>query len=152
MRVDEAEGRFRAMLTETGLDVDRLEAHATWKVFKSFAAIPVDGAESDPDKDMLLNEWGTCEWSGFDGLHVGWSLTRQFDVYDSAGEYHHMEHLHCLLLLPMRPELEQVGDGGGLFWPSTRLDDFAVEVEESDAFAALRGMPVAHSWVHQEYV
>jgi hypothetical protein len=75
MRVDEAEDRFRAMLPETGLDVDRLEAHATWKVFKRFPAIPVDGTEPDPDNDMLLSEWRTCEWSGFDGLHVGWSLT-----------------------------------------------------------------------------
>jgi hypothetical protein len=140
------------MLSDAGLDLQHLNPHPTWTVFKNFAAPRVEDLEPDPDNDMLFNQWQTAEWSGIEGLQFGWSLVRQFTLYDSACEYDHMEQLECLLLVPTRPEFEQLDIGSGLFWPSSHLADFADEVKQGEAFAVLRDLPVTGSWIVQERV
>ena len=152
MRVGETEARLRTMLIEAGLDLERLDPHRAWAVFKEFAALPVAGAESDPDDDMFAVWWETSHWTGVEGAHFGWTLVRQFSLYGPAGAYDHMEHLQCLVLVPSRPELDQLGNGDGSFWPSTHLAEFVSDVENSETFAALRDVTVAGSWIAQTHV
>jgi len=64
VQVDEAEVRLREMLMEAGIDGERAAPRAVWDVFKAFVAEPVDVAATDPDRDMVIAEWKTCEWEG----------------------------------------------------------------------------------------
>lgn len=82
MRVDEAEGRLRAMLQEAGLDPGRLQPDVAWPVFKAFAAERVEGLSGDDD--MCLFECGVYDWSDGNGPRFNWGLTRQFTLYDKA--------------------------------------------------------------------
>ena len=161
MRVDEAKQRLRSMLSDASrreetsnaraAQSEATQAQTIWEVFKTFAAIPVEGLPAgDADADMLLSEWQTSEWSGVDGLHLGWTLTRQFSINTPSGDYDHMEQLACqVLVLPPTPSID---DGGGLFFPTTHLHDFVRDVDDSALFDAVHGSPVVSCAIQQERV
>jgi hypothetical protein len=154
MRVDDARQCLRSMLSDVFSDGETssaTRAHTVWEVFKAFAAIPVEALPAgDPDADMLLSEWQTSEWSGVDGPHLGWRLTRQFSLDTPTGDYDHMEQLACqVLVLPPTPS---IGDGGGLFFPTTHLSEFVEDVEDSVLFDAVRDSSVVTCALQQERV
>lgn len=161
MRVDEAKQCLLAMLNDPSrreetssprpTASEATQAHTIWEAFKTFAAIPVEGLPvGEADADMLLSEWQTTDWSGVDGPHLGWTLTRQFSLDTPTGEYDHMEQLVCqVLVLPPTPGIP---DGGGLFFPTTHLREFVSDVEDSALFDAVHDSPVVNCAVQQERV
>lgn len=127
------------------------QARTVWEVFKTFAALPVEGLPAgEADADMLLSEWQTCEWSGVDGPHLGWTLTRQFSLDTPTGDYDHIEQLRCQVLV--RPPTPSIADGGGLFFPTTHLHEFVRDMESSVLFDAVHDSPIVSCAVQQEWV
>ena len=155
VRVAEAEARLREMLAAAGVEL-RSEASPTasgtvWEIYKVFAAEPVDEAVDDPDADMLIFSHGVGEDSAGRSVFC-LTLTRQFSLNDSRGEYDHMEHLECMVWCQLTPDLERIGFEEGLFLPAaTHLDEWISDVEKSPGFTALADVPT-HVDVRQEHV
>ena len=139
------------MLVGAGLDLTRLEPEATWRIFKDFAAQPVEGTGDDRDDDMLMFEYGLYDWSDGKGSRFNWSVCRQFTLYDATGEYDHMEQLRCDLFFAPTPLLEEVG-GGTSMWPSARADEWAQEAEGLNGHSAVFGSPSVESRFEQEEI
>jgi hypothetical protein len=113
------------MLAEAGFDSASPDAPLAWRVFKTFAAIPVECAG-----DALLFQCGTFTLSGAPLFNV--DFTRQF-VHEVDGEYDHMEQLHCTIYCE---PLEELGEVKTNLWsydfPS--LEEFFAAVEALPEF------------------
>src|SRR5262245_18194901 len=83
--VPKAESSFRAMLRESGVNLDRPSIAEVWGVFKRFASVPVDCHESGH-----LFQCGVYEFTGEPRVHFG--FVRQFTVH-SRGEFSHFNQL-----------------------------------------------------------
>src|SRR6202022_1619795 len=88
---------FERMLADAHFDAARPEARLAWRVFKAFAATPVECAD-----DALLFQCGTYSFTGEPLFQV--DFTRQF-IHENDCEYDHMEQLHCTLCYAPREEL-----------------------------------------------
>ena len=150
VRVDQAEERLRTLLSNAELDLERLEPASTWKVFKAFAAEPIEGVGPNHEDDMCLFEAGVYDWYDGKGSRFNWSLCRQFSFYDAGGEYDHMEQLRCALYFAPTSELEQLQCDG--LWSGPDLAQWIAEVEGQAAFEAVMGIDPVESRVEQEQV
>lgn len=136
------------MLTEAGLDLDRLDPAGAWTVFKEFAAISVDGIGSEAGDDMLMFDCGPVTLATGEPC-LSWMLTRQFSVYADDGGYHHMEQLVCYVCVEKTADLEGVSG-----WvmrenlPGVGFED----IEREPAFSAVLGRRIVTSGVEQEWV
>lgn len=151
MRIREAESRLRELLHAAGLDCRRLDPAAAWNVFRAFAAEPVEDAGPEPDDDMCLFECGVHDWSDGNGPRFNWGFVRQFVLYDAAGEYDHMEQLHCDLVFEVTAELEGI-EVPGIWSGDLGPDAWVREVERHEGFTAVVGRTPLESVVHQEEV
>ena len=138
------------MLQRAGLDLRRLDPGPTWKVFKAFAAEPVEGAGPHSQDDMCLFEYGVYDWSDGKGPRFNWGWCRQFSLYDDVGEYDHMEQLRCDLFFEVTPELEQLSLSG--IWSDGDLSRWVEEVEAQEGFRAVMKLVPVESRVEQEEV
>jgi hypothetical protein len=145
--VGEAEARLRTMLREAGLRLDRLDPEPAWRTFLSFAGEPVEGIGEDPDDDMCLFECGVYDWSDGKGPRFNWGFCRQFIVYSEAGEYDHMEQLHCDFFFTVADEVERIRENG--LWSRGDLDTWARQIEGLEAFQAVLGLVPLESRVEQ---
>lgn len=91
----EALSHLEMRLREEGFDTERPDVSVAWKVFRGFAAVPVEVAE-----DAFLFECGV--YDDRDGVpRFMWSLKRQF-THESDGEHETMEHLHLTFYFPVQ--------------------------------------------------
>jgi hypothetical protein len=121
VKPEEAEGRFRALLAEAGVDLDGPfepdTVRRAWEAFKRFAAEPVDGMSPEDDSDMLLVQAGD---NGMYEPSFSLGLLRQFIHQDDDGEDGEMEQIECSFEFGDVPELEETpsfrgaADGGHL--------------------------------------
>lgn len=125
MQVHEAEARLKQLLNAAGGDARRPNPLDAWRVFKQFAAEPVDCAE-----DGLLFQCGVYDFSGAKRFHF--DLVRQFTVADEHGDYDHMEQLHCEFTCAPTPALRKCKAG---VWREEFDDD------TDQFFAAVENMP-----------
>jgi len=121
----EALDQFDRMLTIAGFDSERPDALLAWRVFKEFAAIPVECAD-----DALLFQVGTYSFTGQRLFHL--DFTRQF-THEEDGEYAGMEQLHCTVYYAPAPELDALQ---GDLWSEQGgpLQEFFARVEAMPEF------------------
>ena len=96
MTTDDALPELRRMLAEAGFDEHQPTLQVLWPVFKTWAAIPVEGVTAELEADTLLFECSLDlkpqddDWPG-PAFIV--DFTRQFSFQDGAGDYSGMEHV-----------------------------------------------------------
>lgn len=134
MDARQAETRLREMLVQAGVDPDRPDPLATWRVFGKFAAEEIDGIE--PDDDGFLLWWGI--YGDTQLFQLG--FLRQFSFYAAGVEYDHMEQLRCTFHFAETPELQALGKGDDWWFrsePRRTLSDWIAEMEAQPAFNVL---------------
>jgi hypothetical protein len=150
VKPEEAEGRFRALLAEAGVDLDGPfepdTVRRAWEAFKRFAAEPVDGMSPEDDSDMLLVQAdGTGESFSF-------GMLRQFIHKEADGEDGAMEQIECSFKFGDVSDLVELSLS---LWSSEVPDgEFFEWVEETPAFRAAAGgehIPVA-AGLHRDEV
>lgn len=119
----EAEPHYRRMLHEAGFSEQRPDALLAWRVFREFAAVPVECAD-----DALLFQCGVYRLTGRERFHFG--FVRQF-TFEEDGEYDHMEQLDCTILFEPDAELRQL---------ETNLWSYDFDTVEA-FFAAVEALP-----------
>jgi hypothetical protein len=106
------------LLHEQSQDPDRLtDVEATWRVFRSFLALPIDGLEPDPgsDADGFIVQWGRYSWND---RRPSLSFTRQMAVDVRATwmepDWYQPEvwHLELKLVFEDSPALVDLGQLG----------------------------------------
>ena len=139
------EETLRAMLRDAGMTSELPAFLDVWTVFKSFAAISLDGVEDDADG--LLFEWATHEADADNPERFSLYLKRQFDIPVDHKGTTHMEQLWCVFSYKSSDETRKVGPSGvagpssWYFRSATRytLDEWVRDVETSPAFAFASG-------------
>ena len=101
MQASEAEQNFRAMLYDASFDPLNPTPLLAWETFKSFMRESVDCAD-----DGVLFECGVFSFTGEDLFYL--EFVRQFSFNDDAGEYEHMEQLHCTFTCAPTDELVKI--------------------------------------------
>ena len=124
------------MLGQSGVDLGAPDLLKAWFVFKAFAAMPVDGVDAE-DGDMCLFAWGVYDWHDSKGERFQIDFTRQFSVNDDAGEYDHMEQLHCSFYFEPTEWLRAYGAGS--IWIAKELAKGFAEVEALPIFTLIAG-------------
>lgn len=141
VRAREAEQTLKEMLGAAGVDVGAPEPMGAWRVFREFAELPVEDVASE-DGDMVLFQWGTHDWGDGRGERFEIDFLRQFTIED-AGEYDHMEQLHCTFEFEPTEALRDLGSGE--HWIAGDLADGLDRVEALPIFTVLREPPVPPS-------
>ncbi len=130
LQVHEAEGHFREMLRQAGVDSAAPDSEKVWRVFQNFSRLPI----SEPA--VLLF---TCERDNQPlAPAIRLYLELQMSVY-SGTAYQHTEHLTCMLCYPLTPEIRHLEDEEIVFevGPDGLLEDFVTEVEATEQFRVL---------------
>ncbi len=148
--VAQAEKRLRQMLSDAGLDLERLDPASTWRTFKAFAAEPIHGSGTSADDDLCLFECGVRERADGGASRFEWGLWRQFSVYDADGAYDHMVQLCCALFFEVTPQIEQLRETA--IWSGSDLAAWAADVEAQAGFKAATGIAPIESRVEQSRV
>ena len=139
---------LRDELAASGLSLSAPDTSGFWEVFKRFAHMPVAAPRGYViDNDMCLTEWtASPDTTAEEGL--AWSLVRQFSISDLQGNYERMEQLQ--LLLTYGPEAIGTETHHAGFWSEDDLDNWARDVEGTDAFAlATNASPRSASITHE---
>jgi hypothetical protein len=123
---DHVEARFRALLIEEGVDLERPTSAAVeraWAAMWRFGAEPVEGAVP-PEGDGVSAIHGVHEQP--DGkVYFELTMTRQLTFYD-GDVYQAMMHLYCSFQYAPTPELRELGKGETVF-------DELLDVDRHDA-------------------
>jgi hypothetical protein len=129
MTSDEAEGRLRALIAASGVDLERpttADVARTWDAVRAASAERPDDIDQSEDGDDLLAEYGVFAFTGPETYHLG--IARQFSFLDEDGEWSHFAQLQCTFHFAPTAELKAL-DRWSL-WASDAEDFFA------DALAA----------------
>jgi hypothetical protein len=121
-----------------GFDDAQPKLSVLWPVFKTWAALPVEGMDPDADADMLLFEC-SLDLKPPDRYSFGPSFivgfTRQFSFEDEQGDYSGMEHVGVDLRYPVHDEFRAI----------TRMADGRDQFGTADQFWGSGG-PLAAQW------
>ena len=115
-----------------------------------YETYPCDGCDPQEDADILLFQSGLYDCGKGKNFEV--DFVRQFILNDDAGEYDHMEQLHCTFYYPA-----SLAEGKNIdfnVWSigCSSLADFRTKVTEADGFRlALEAKP-RRIRIHQEQV
>jgi hypothetical protein len=107
---------IRQMLLSAEVAFAAPDPRQVWDVFKQFIRIPVEGVE-----DGVLYQTGIYGFGKPPTFQIG--LVRQFSFFE-AGEYDHMEQLHCNLHFQPDAELRALGAFNTWADYYSSLDDF----------------------------
>lgn len=127
MHVTNARETLLDLLRAEGQKPDRLELAGTWRAFRRFMDLPVDGVE----EDALLYQYITAAFDGPRRFTL--SLCRQFDT-NTAGEQALIQ-LHCELAYEPTPSLEALGKHHQ-WWTAGQ-----VELQARDVLNSIRYRP-----------
>lgn len=133
----DVEARFRARLTEAGVDLERptaADVDRTWEVMRDFFSdTPVRGTEPE-DGDALLAQYGTYDWG--DGEHFELDLTRQL-IYGDRGD-DDMFQLNCTFRFTPTDELRGTGQGNLWSFDAPSVDAFFADAMRLQGFRVVR--------------
>jgi hypothetical protein len=129
---------LRRRLAAVGFDEARPKLSVLWPVWKTWAALPVEGMDPDADADMLLFEC-SLDLKTPDKFSFGPSFivgfTRQFSFEDENGDYTGMEHVGVDLRYPVHDDFRAI----------TRMAEWSDEFGTADQFWGSGG-PCAPEW------
>src|SRR4051794_3437099 len=126
LRREDVEPRFRALLAEEGVDVDRPSLAAitpALRAMERFATEPVENAVP-PEGDGVLLQWGVHKPPD-GGEYFDLNLTRQLTFYDGDA-YDVMTQLWCSFLFAPTDALRAVREGGEMLEPGEPFADYAL--------------------------
>jgi hypothetical protein len=148
MRVRNCKVALRRLLKQSGFDFSNPDPQQAWEAFKFFAQEPVEANRGYTlADDILLFQ---CGFMTIYDLKAGIPLPaigeeyylefdRQFTMNDKAGDYSHMEQLHCQFTCPPSDELraahtaKHVGQQSNEYFPPKA---FFTAVEAMQEFQA----------------
>ena len=111
-----------------------------------YAAIRVSDCDLDCDGDMLLFQWGTCDWGA--GLRFQVDITRQFIA--GCGEDDNIWQLQLTFAFPPADLLRAVGKGDRWCRSPAEVGDFAAFIQGHSALAAVGARSDGRVTLHYE--
>ena len=140
----DVEARFRALLVEAGIDLERPTSAAVeraWEVMWRFGAEPIEGAVP-PEGDGVSAGYGLHELPTGE-VYFELTMTRQLTFYDDDA-YQAMTHLYCSFQYLPTPELRRIGAGETGFEEALDADwDGTMGLRGYRAVRELGAQPVA---------
>jgi hypothetical protein len=145
----EALGLLRGQLEAGRSPITELTAPDVWLGFLRFGRQRFDTALT-PESDGLLFQYGTYAFDGSPMFTL--DLTRQFDVNGDDGEHDHYVQVHCELLYPPDPALDDLSSFNSWFFHDTD-EDFGQWAETlASRLEPLRGRKPADVRLYEELV
>jgi hypothetical protein len=143
MKPRTAKKRFLEILREKGHRLSSLTPTEGIALMLDFyRAERAEGGELDEDGDMLLYQWGCCDWG--EGEFFELDITRQF--IDGAGEDEDIRQLHLTFKFEPTESLRKVKDGNRWCHSPKDLAAFQSFIDSSKALKAVAdAKPVAVS-------
>jgi hypothetical protein len=114
-----------------------------------YVAAPASGLVLDGDADMLLFQFGICDWGN--GEHFEFDITRQF-IIAGAEDDDAISQLHCTMYYQPTVALRAIGRGNR--WCASQADfpEFRKFVLATGAYAAVLPLPATERLIEWEPV
>ncbi|NMM63618.1 hypothetical protein HBE96_13220 [Clostridium sp. P21] len=128
INANEAKEILIRMLNEAGFNFDSPNPKLAWKTFKEFFNTKVDCAD-----DALLFQCGGYDFTGENLFYL--EFVRQF-VFETDGEYDHMEQLRFTLYFKTVTELKEL-ETNLWSYDCDSVDEFFSKVENMNYFKML---------------
>jgi hypothetical protein len=144
LKRDDVEGRFRALLVDEGVDLERPTSAAVeraWAAMWRFRDETVEGADP-PEGDGVSALYGMHELPN-DETYFELTMMRALTFYDGDA-YDGAMHLYCSFRYAPTPELRGLGDGGTDYnEPEDPYWNDAMQLNGYRGVRALEAEPVA---------
>lgn len=147
MKADTAKEELERFLAARGLTLARLTPAQGIEVMLAFyAAVRVMDCDLDCDGDMLLFQWGTCDWGA--GLRFQLEIIRQF--ISGCGEDDNICQLQLTFAFPPTELLRAIGKGDRWCPSPAEIGDFAAFIQSHSSLAAVGVRADAKVTLHYE--